>query len=92
MGFLFLVTAGFLGEWFCFGSTGYQEVFLTIILARISLFAAAFLIFFAFSFINAWFAAKNASGGAVKNRGNLWIAGALAGRTGLLAALWVSSS
>ncbi|ADN34785.1 protein of unknown function UPF0182 [Methanolacinia petrolearia DSM 11571] len=92
IGFLFLVTAGFLGEWFWFGSTGYQEVFLTIILARISLFAAAFLIFFAFSFINAWFAAKTASGGAVKNRGNLWIAGALAGLAGLLAALWVSSS
>ncbi|WP_052418676.1 UPF0182 family membrane protein [Methanolacinia paynteri] len=92
IGFLFLVTAGFLGEWFWFGSTGYQEVFLTIILARISLFAAAFLIFFAFSFINAWFAAKTASGGAVKNRGNLWIAGALAALAGLLAALWVSSS
>jgi uncharacterized protein len=92
IGVLFLVTAGFLGEWFWFGSTGYQEVFLTLILAKISIFALTLLVFFAFSFVNAWFAAKSASGGAVKNRGILLITGALAALAGTLAAIGMSSA
>lgn len=92
IGVLFLVTAGFLGEWFWFGSIRYQEVFLTVILAKISIFILTFLVFFAFSFANAWFAAKTASGGIVKNRGILWITGALAALSGALAAIWMSSA
>lgn len=92
IGFLFLAMAGFLGEWFWFGSTGYRSVFWTIVVARASIFAVPFLVFFAFSFGNAWYAARTASGGTVKKRGALWIAGALAALGGALAAIWMSAS
>ncbi len=90
-GFLFFLGAGFLGEWFWFGSTGYRDVFWTIILARVALFIISFLVFFAFVFVNAWFAAKTASGGKVKNKGILWISGGLAAFAGALAGLGVSA-
>jgi len=92
IGFLFILGAGFLGEWFWFGSTAYRDVFWTIILTRASLFAISFLVFFAFSFGNAWYAAKTASGGRIKNRGLLLVAGALAAFAGAIAALGVSAA
>lgn len=92
IGFLFVLGAGFLGEWFWFGSTGYRDVFWTIVLTRASLFLVSFLIFFAFAFLNSWYAAKTASGGRITNRGFLWIVGGLAAFAGALAGLGMSAS
>ncbi len=92
IGFLFIALAGLFGEWFWFGTTGYQEVFWTIILERAVLFVLFFAVFFAFSFGNAYFAAKNASGGNIKNRGILLAVGGLAALAAILAGLGISSA
>ncbi|MBN1432265.1 MAG: UPF0182 family protein [Methanomicrobiaceae archaeon] len=92
IGFLFIALAGLFGEWFWFGTTGYQEVFWTMILAKAVLFVLFFAVFFAFSFGNAYFATKRASGGIIKNRGILLAVGALAALAAILAALGISSA
>ncbi len=55
-----LIVFGILGDWYWFVAVGYEEVFLSILLTRIWLFAIAFLIFFVFAYVNVRHATHNA--------------------------------
>jgi len=57
-----LVALGILGDWYWFSTVGYEEVYRSILLTRIGLFAAGFLVFFAFAFLNVQHASRHAAG------------------------------
>ena len=58
---LVLVVLGILGNWYWFLTVGYEEIYYSILVTRVMLFAAGFLVFFAFAFLNVRHATRNAA-------------------------------
>jgi len=89
----FLALTSILADLYWFTAVGYESVFLTILLTRIVLFIAAFVIFLGFSFGNALIAARKAAG-IRKEEGSprLELTAIFAGIGSLFAALALSAS
>jgi len=58
---LVLVVLGILGNWYWFLTVGYEEIYFSILVTRVMLFTAGFLVFFAFAFLNVRYASRNAA-------------------------------
>ncbi len=58
---LVMVVLGILGNWYWFLTVGYEEIYYSILVTRVMLFAAGFLVFFGFAYLNVRYALRNAA-------------------------------
>ena len=58
---LVLVVFGILGNWYWFLTVGYEEIYYSILVTRVMLFAAGFLVFFGFAYLNIRYAYRKAA-------------------------------
>ncbi|MBT8506913.1 hypothetical protein AZH53_00520 [Methanomicrobiaceae archaeon CYW5] len=58
---LVLVVFGILGNWYWFLTVGYEEIYYSILVTRVVLFVAGFLVFFGFAYLNIRYAYRKAA-------------------------------
>jgi uncharacterized membrane protein (UPF0182 family) len=89
---LVLTALGILGDWYWFVAVGYEQVFVSILVVRIVLFALASAVFFGVAYANVRHAARRAATLRGRTAEGFPVAGLLAAGAAVLAGLAVAGS